>query len=98
MYNMEKHFIRKAHPEFTETEILAYIMGFKEYEEGIKKCEDEIEKLKKQLTQLAENTVGTAKWLINSDGYYPYCSRCMNEPPSGILTKYCPECGAKMEE
>ena len=95
MYNMEKYFIRKAHPEFTETEILAYIMGFKEYEEVLTKYEEKIEKLKKQLS---ENTVGTAKWLINSDGYYPYCSRCMNEPPSGILTKYCPECGAKMEE
>ena len=38
------------------------------------------------------------KWLICSDGYYPYCSECRNEPKSGIMTKYCPECGAKMDK
>ncbi len=39
----------------------------------------------------------TGKWLINSDGYYPYCSRCKREPRSRIMTKYCAECGAFME-
>lgn len=24
-----------------------------------------------------------AKWEINSDGYYPYCSNCLSEPPAG---------------
>ena len=38
------------------------------------------------------------KWKINSDGYYPYCSECNNEPENGKLTKYCPECGAKMDK
>jgi Zn finger protein HypA/HybF involved in hydrogenase expression len=37
------------------------------------------------------------KWNINSDGYYPYCSCCKEEPPSGIMTKYCPNCGARMD-
>ena len=37
-----------------------------------------------------------AYWLINPDGYYPYCSNCKNEPKSGTMTKFCPECGAKM--
>ena len=37
------------------------------------------------------------EWLINSDGYYPYCSECKEEPKSGIMTHYCPNCGAKME-
>ena len=37
-----------------------------------------------------------AKWEINSDGYYPYCSHCKTEPKNGIMTKYCSECGAKM--
>lgn len=36
-------------------------------------------------------------WVICSDGYYPYCSECKHEPKSGIMTKYCPDCGAKME-
>lgn len=36
-------------------------------------------------------------WIICSDGYYPYCSQCLNEPKNRIMTKYCGECGAKME-
>ena len=37
------------------------------------------------------------KWVICSDGYYPYCSNCNNEPPSKELTEFCPRCGAKMD-
>lgn len=37
-----------------------------------------------------------AYWEISSDGYYPYCSLCKNEPESGKRTYYCPNCGAKM--
>lgn len=37
-----------------------------------------------------------AKWEIISDGYYPCCSHCKNEPENGVMSKYCPECGAKM--
>ena len=36
-------------------------------------------------------------WIICSDGYYPYCSECKHEPKSGIMTKYCPNCGAYMK-
>ena len=37
------------------------------------------------------------RWEIFSDGYYPYCSACHYEPPMGQrLTKFCPECGARM--
>ena len=37
------------------------------------------------------------QWLINSDGYYPYCSICKNEPQGRIMTDYCPNCGAYMK-
>ena len=37
------------------------------------------------------------KWIICSDGYYPYCSVCTEEPKARIMTKYCPNCGAKMD-
>lgn len=37
------------------------------------------------------------KWIICSDGYYPYCSECKEEPKGGNMTKFCPNCGAKME-
>ena len=40
--------------------------------------------------------VKEAHWLINSDGYYPYCSNCKNEPDGGKMTKYCPNCGARI--
>ena len=40
----------------------------------------------------------TAEWIISSDGYYPYCSNCKNEPKNGIKSKYCPECGASMRK
>ena len=38
------------------------------------------------------------KWLINCDGYYPYCSLCGEEPERNNehqLPTYCPSCGAK---
>ena len=38
-----------------------------------------------------------SRWEISSNGYYPYCKRCGVEPPVRILTPYCPNCGAKME-
>ena len=42
-------------------------------------------------------TPNQAQWLINSDGWYPYCSRCGHEPKNGVTSKYCPDCGAIME-
>ena len=39
-----------------------------------------------------------AKWLISCDGYYPYCSHCKSEPENGVRSKYCSECGARMDK
>ena len=44
------------------------------------------------------NPVKHGKWLICTDGYYPYCSECGNEPTRGEMTKYCPECGTRMDK
>lgn len=41
-------------------------------------------------------TAEKARWLINPDGYYPYCSACLAEPQSGVMTDFCPNCGADM--
>lgn len=35
-------------------------------------------------------------WVICSDGYYPYCSKCKQEPDGKNMTNYCSNCGAKM--
>lgn len=45
-----------------------------------------------------KNKTSKARWIINSDGYYPYCSACMAEPKNGEMTDYCPNCGAKMKK
>ena len=37
------------------------------------------------------------KWVVCSDGYYPYCSECKEEPKGGAMTNYCPNCGAVMQ-
>lgn len=41
-----------------------------------------------------ENSGPLARWEINSDGYYPYCSDCGFEPER--ISLYCPNCGKKM--
>lgn len=41
-----------------------------------------------------ENSGPLARWKINSDGYYPYCSDCGFEPER--ISLYCPNCGKKM--
>ena len=45
-----------------------------------------------------QSTIKRGQWLINCDGYYPYCSECKTEPISGIMTDYCPTCGAYMKK
>ena len=40
----------------------------------------------------------TSHWVISSDGYYPYCAACKQEPQSGYITEYCPHCGRRMIE
>jgi hypothetical protein len=35
-------------------------------------------------------------WIISSDGYYPYCSECGEEPQDGEMAEFCPNCLAKM--
>lgn len=44
---------------------------------------------------LSNDFVVYSKWKINCDGYYPYCAYCGEEPKGG-MSKYCPNCGAKM--
>lgn len=57
-----------------------------------------IEKIVEDLDGQTLPTVDRVRrWEICSDGYYPYCSGCHYEPPWGEpLTKFCPECGARM--
>ena len=44
-----------------------------------------------------------ATWIINPDGYFPYCSECGYEPERPKLhadnrTPFCPNCGEKMKK
>jgi predicted Zn-ribbon and HTH transcriptional regulator len=54
------------------------------------------ETLKDEIAEVkSESKPKQGKWLINPDGYYPYCSECGYEPKA--MTKFCPECGADMK-
>lgn len=56
-----------------------------------------IEKIDNQPEIKIKNGYITGEWLINFDGYYPYCSNCHNEPQNKVMTKFCPNCGAYMK-
>lgn len=38
----------------------------------------------------------TAHWDIACGSYTPFCSHCGKEPPGREMSRYCPNCGAKM--
>ena len=38
------------------------------------------------------------EWKINPDGWYPYCSNCHYEPMKGMMSAFCPNCGANMDD
>ena len=50
-----------------------------------------------KVRQDKSNTQKHGQWFINPDGYYPYCSECYEEPNGGEMTRFCPNCGAKMD-
>ena len=78
------------HSKIRRYEQLLKIIGI-ECKEFMDDIEDKKEPVKEAEPELAH-------WIINTDGYYPYCSYCHEEPTSGIRTKYCPECGRRMED
>ena len=60
--------------------------------------------IRKSINEAIEKSVAAdvapvvhSKWEICCDGYYPYCLNCRAEPPGREMTKYCPNCGAKMD-
>ena len=78
------------HSKIRRYEQLLKIIGIE-----CKQFMDDIDE-KKEPVKEAEPEI--AHWIICSDGYYPYCSNCKTEPKSGIMSKFCPECGRKMED
>ena len=61
----------------------------------------DIEMMKKMVEKLPAADVAPvvhSKWEICCDGYYPYCKRCRNEPQGRVMTQFCPNCGAKMDD
>lgn len=41
--------------------------------------------------------VKCGRWMCG-DSRYPYCSECRRTLITGIVTEYCPRCGAKMNK
>lgn len=78
-----KHFDEVMNNEFCDADFKKAALGFSIY-----------------VSRLATADVVPIRhghWIINSDGYYPQCSECMSEPRGREMTKYCGECGAKMD-
>lgn len=59
-------------------------------------CDFGVFLIEKQLAADAQE-VKRGRWLINPDGYYPYCSECQKEPQGRVMTDWCPNCGAEMD-
>ena len=66
------------------------------YHQGVEDNYSDTIRLINEIPSADVQPVVHAKWEISSDGYYPYCSRCFGRP-NGELTKYCPDCGARMD-
>lgn len=60
---------------------------------GVRCAAEEITKI--PAADVRENH--NAEWLINPNGYYPYCSKCKREPQGRVMTDYCPNCGYCMK-
>ena len=92
---------------FWYSESDGYIQGDYCYKIVCKKCsttitgktkEDAINNWNINIDKQREKYLIHGHWIINSDGYCPQCSNCMREPESGKLSKFCPNCGAIMDE
>ena len=87
-------------------EIKLPAVSYKELgEQGARYALDEVEYEGLTIRQWADKITGGeyapvvhSKWEICCDGYYPYCKRCRNEPQGRVMTQFCPNCGAKMDE
>lgn len=66
----------------------------------ISRCEADIVDIKELIESIPAADVRPERhghWAICSDGYYPYCSECKEEPKNGVMSDFCPKCGAKMD-
>ena len=63
------------------------VVGQSDFSQAVKECIAEV---------FARFEKANAEWKINPDGWYPYCSNCGAEPKNGVMSNFCPECGADM--
>ena len=93
MMNLEEIVKHVEQVAYSNDDKALVCMGIKEYRElaGL------LRELQERRKADSETERGSARWLINSDGYYPYCSACMKEPKDGKMTDVCPSCGARMD-
>ena len=67
-----------------------------DFAEGWNACMSVINSLPRQSITV-DSKWPEAKWEINPDGYYPYCSNCGEEPQDGRnLQVFCGNCGCHM--
>lgn len=99
MLKMESGLLTMAEKEYIEREKLK--QDFASDTQSIRGWDvDLFDLLMDEIDEVSAADVVPARhghWIINSDGYYPQCSECMSEPRGREMTKYCGECGAKMD-
>ena len=90
----EKEYIER---EATYKACEAYFSGVCVYDVSASEVINDFENVIEAVPTADVAPVRHGHWIINSDGYYPQCSECMSEPRGRGMTKYCGECGTKMD-
>lgn len=70
----------------------------KAFHEGCRYMQKKVLKILQESKSVDVEPMRHGHWIICSDGYYPYCSKCKQEPSGKNMTNYCSNCGAKMDE
>lgn len=82
------------HKAKSNMDILRYVKDVFTLESEIN-CKKDENKFLKELLNDVNITSLNSKWVISSDGYYPYCPKC-HYRPNGELKRFCANCGMDM--
>ena len=83
------------HKAKSNMDILRYVKDVITFESEINCKKDENKFLNELLNGITITSLNS-KWVISSDGYYPYCPNC-HYRPEGELKRFCANCGMDMK-
>lgn len=85
-----------AKPRYIDANKIDFKMPCEYEHEEIFVSMDDVRKAIAQTPKEDVKPVVRGRWKICCDGWYPYCSNCHNEPKNGVMSNFCPQCGADM--